>query len=147
MTASDPQSVRKTRWYSPTVGKFLFAILASQVVLYLSQHFKWFAFNQLKGHSVVITVTATTIGLLLIAGVLVLGRRAQFTLATLMLMVPVMAIPCSWLVREMNQARRQSQIVAGCEPYLFELQHSIARFGGSQMVRTDLREGSLWRRE
>jgi hypothetical protein len=64
-----------------------------------------------------ITVTATAIGLLLIAGVVVLGRKAQLTLATLMLMVPVMAIPCSWLVRELIQARRQAQIVAGCEPY------------------------------
>jgi hypothetical protein len=51
MTTSDSQSVRKTRWYSPTVGRFLFAILAL-----------------LKGHTVVITVTATEIGLLLIAG-------------------------------------------------------------------------------
>ena len=99
------------------MGKFVFAILATQVVLYLSQHFKWFAFNQLKGHTVVITVTATAIGLLLIAGVVVLGRKAQFTLATLTLMMPVMAIPCSWLVREMNQARRQALIVAGYEPY------------------------------
>ncbi|MCU0708327.1 MAG: hypothetical protein MUF23_08555 [Pirellula sp.] len=117
MTVSDPQSIRKTRWYSPTVGKFLFAILAAQVVLYLSQRFNWFAFNQLKGHTVVITVTVTAIGLLLIAGVVLLGRKAQLTLATLMLMVPVMAIPCSWLVRELIQARRQAQIVAGCEPY------------------------------
>jgi hypothetical protein len=117
MTTSDPQSVRKTRWYSPTVGKFLIGILALQGVLYLSQHFKWFAFNQLKGHSLVITVTVTAIGLLLIAGVVVLGRKAQFSLATLMLMALVTAIPCSWLVREMNQTRRQAQIVAACEPY------------------------------
>lgn len=101
MNASDPKSVRKTRWYSPTVGRFLFAILATQVVLYLSQHFKWFAFNQLKGHSVVIAVTVTAMSMLLIAGVVLIGRRAQFTLATLTLMVPVMAIPCGWLVREM----------------------------------------------
>lgn len=117
MTASDPQSVRKARWYSPTVAKFLFTILATQVVLYHSQHFKWFAFNQLKGHTAVITVTTTVIGLLLVAGVVVLGRKAQFTLATLMLIVPVVVIPCSWLVQEMNQARLQAQIVAAFEPY------------------------------
>jgi hypothetical protein len=117
MTTSDLQSVRKTRWYKPTVGKFLLALVASQVVLYLSQYYKWFWFNQFSGHTVVITVAATAIGLLLIAGVVVLGRKAQFTLATLLLMAPVMAIPCGWLVREMNQAQRQAQIVAGCEPY------------------------------
>jgi len=117
MTTSDLQSVRKTRWYKPTVGKFLLALVASQVVLYLSQYYKWFWFNQFRGHTVVITVAATAIGLLLIAGVVVLGRKAQFTLATLLLMAPVMAIPCGWLVREMNQAQRQAQIVAGCEPY------------------------------
>jgi len=117
VNASNPRAVHKTRWYSPTVGKFLFTILAAQILLYLSQHFKWFAFNQLKGHTVVITVTATAIGLLLMAGVVLLGRKSQFTLATLMLMVPVMAIPCGLLVREMKQARRQAQIVAGCDPY------------------------------
>jgi hypothetical protein len=51
MTTSDSQSVRKTRWYSPTVGKFLFAILALH-----------------KGHTVVITATATAMGFLVIAG-------------------------------------------------------------------------------
>jgi|688.fasta_scaffold137636_2 hypothetical protein len=117
MLTSDSQSVRHTHWYSPTVGKFLCVILALQVVLYLSQRFQWFALNQLKGHTVVIAVTATAIGLLLIAGVVLFGRKAQFTLATLMFMAPVMAIPCSWLVREMSQAQRQAQIVAECEPY------------------------------
>jgi hypothetical protein len=73
MTTSDLQSVRKTRWYKPTVGKFLLALVASQVVLYLSQYYKWFWFNQFSGHTVVITVAATAIGLLLIAGIVVLG--------------------------------------------------------------------------
>ena len=73
MTTSDLQSVRKTRWYKPTVGKFQLALVASQVVLYLSQYYKWFWFNQFSGHTVVITVAATAIGLLLIAGVVVLG--------------------------------------------------------------------------
>lgn len=105
----------KPRWYAPTPAKSLFAVLVMQGVLFLSAHYRWFWFNERKGYTVLITVAATAIGLLLLAGAVVVSRffksKSQFSLATLLLIVPVMAIPCAWLARGIEQARQQRDVV------------------------------------
>jgi hypothetical protein len=118
-TPGDIPKPRKPRWYTPTPAKFLFAVLVMQGVLFLSAHYRWFWFNNLKGCTVLIAVAATAIALLLLAGFVVVGRlfktKLQFTLATLMLMVPVMASPCAWLAREMELARCQREAIIAAE--------------------------------
>lgn len=102
---------RRPRWYAPTPGKFLLAVLLLQVVLFLSAQYRWFWFNERKGYTVLITVAATVLLLSMLCGWIAIGRlfraRAQFSLATLLLMVPVMAIPCAWFGRERELARQQ----------------------------------------
>lgn len=113
---SDVPKSRRPRWYVPTLAKFLFGVLVMQGVLYLSAHYRWFWFNERKGYTVLITVAATAIALLLLVGFVVASRffkaKAQFGLSTLLLMVPVTGVPCAWLAREIELARRQRDALA-----------------------------------
>lgn len=115
---SDAPTSRQPRWYAPTPAKFLLPILVMQGVLFLSAHYRWFWFNERKGWTVLITVAATAACLVLaivwgVIGRFVRAKRpSQFSLATLLLLVPVIAIPCGWLAREMDHTRRQIEIVA-----------------------------------
>lgn len=103
------------RWYGPTPAKFLFAVLVMQVVLFLSAHYRWFWFNERKGYTVLISVAATTIALLLLVGCVLVSRffksKTQFGLATLLLMVPVVAIPFAWLAPKVQQVRQQRDLL------------------------------------
>ncbi len=104
----------KPRWYVPTPAKFLLAVLIVQSILFLSAHYQWFWFNQHKGYTVLITVAATAILLFLLALAVGISQffksKAQFSLATLLLMVPVMAIPCGWLARDVALARELQEL-------------------------------------
>jgi hypothetical protein len=105
----------KPRWYVPTPGKLMVGVLVLQVILFLSARYRWFGFNELKGHTVLITVAVTASALLLMFVWMAVGRlfrwNVQFTLATLLWTVLVVALPCGWLAREMELARRQKRIV------------------------------------
>lgn len=105
----------RPRWYAPTPGKFLLAALLMQIGLYLSQHYQWFWFNRHKGYTVVIAVAATG-ALLFLLMIWLLARRlfqskAQFSLAVLLLVIPVVALPCGWLGREMTLAKQRREIL------------------------------------
>src|SRR5262245_7333798 len=103
------------RWHAPTPGKFLFAVLVLQGVLFLSARYRWFWFNEFKGCTVLIAMAATAALLLLLGGWVLVSRfmktRTQFSLATLLLMVPVAAVPCCWFARELALAQKQKEIV------------------------------------
>ncbi len=47
-------------------AKFLWAVLVMQGVLFLGSHYRWFWFNERKGGTVLITVAATAVALLLL---------------------------------------------------------------------------------
>jgi Leucine-rich repeat (LRR) protein len=115
-TTREVSKLATPRWYAPTPAKFLFAVLVMQGVLFLSAHYRWFWFNERKGYTVLITVAATALALLLLSGFVFASRffksRTQFSLATLLLVVPVMAIPCGWLTRDLEQARQQQDLLA-----------------------------------
>lgn len=111
MAETSPISVspgRKLRWYLPTPPALVFIVLAMQGVLFLSEQYHWFWFNERKGYTVLIAVAATAAALLLIACAFAISAlfksNGTFGLATLLLMVPIIAIPCAWLAREMEQA-------------------------------------------
>jgi hypothetical protein len=108
---SDAATTPKPRWYVPTPAKFLFAVLVMQGILFLSARYHWFWFNERKGYTVLIAVAATAVALPLLVAAVMVSRfsksKTQFSLATLLLMVPVMGIPCAWLAREMELARQQ----------------------------------------
>jgi hypothetical protein len=100
----------------PTSGKFVALLLLSVVALYLSDQYDWFAFNKQKGWTVLIAVASVTVGLVMIfiwsaAGYL-LGRKAQFGLSVLLLMMPTVAVPLAWLSVEMQRAKQLTEAIA-----------------------------------
>jgi hypothetical protein len=119
-TPGEIPTIRKPRWHDPTPAKFLFAVLLMQGVLFLSARYHWFWFNELKGYTVLITVAATAAALLLLAILVIVSRffraKSQFGLATLLLMVPLMALPCGWLAKELQQAERLDALINAVEP-------------------------------
>lgn len=114
-SSADIPTPRKSQWYTPTPAKFLWAVLVTQGVLFLSVHYRWFWFNGRKGYTVLIAVTVTAIALLVLSGLVLASRffttKLQFSLATLFSTVLAMAIPLGWLGWEIDQARKQHAIV------------------------------------
>src|SRR5690349_21264301 len=139
--ATDAPKPAKPRWYAPTLAKFLFAVLVMQGVLFLSAHYRWFGVNDRKGYTVLISVAATVIALVVFLGVVVVSRffksKAQFSLATLLLMVPVIGVPLGWLVREMDLARQQRDAVQ-----VLHKSRANAHVG-RQPVRENISHGAL----
>jgi hypothetical protein len=121
-------SAGKTPWYVPTPAKVLLALLLLQGFLITSANFQWFAFNREKGYSVLLAIAVTLLTLLLMAGWLMVSRffrnKAQFSLATLLLTVPVIAIPSAWFARELQIARRQKELVAELRAKSYDVQYS-----------------------
>ncbi len=110
------------RWYTITPNRVLIALLVWTGFLYLSKKFVWFEFNHHRGLTVLIAV-ASLVVVVLAFGLWGLAswlwklrtkRSApafQFSLATLLLFIPVFGITCSWFGKELRQARRQAAIV------------------------------------
>ncbi len=99
-----------------TPGRFVAALLAVEVVFWLSEPFRLFPFNSHKGWTVLIAVAcvgvflpAMTLGLI---GARLFRLRFQFSLRTLIALTVVAALPLSWLAVEMKNAREQREVVA-----------------------------------
>ena len=105
------------RWYHPTPDTFLIALLPIVGFLFLSERFRWFAFNEHKNWRVLIALAVVCVAVVLLllwlAVSLVLRRRFQFGLRSMLVFFAVVAIVCSWFTVKMQQARRQKEAVEG----------------------------------
>ena len=103
------------RWLHLTPDRFLFGLLALEGFLLLSEWRCWFAFNEHKGWTVLIAVASVGVALLLLTLWLVvsvlLRRRFQLGIRSLLAQVICVAIPCSWLAVRIQQARKQKEVV------------------------------------
>jgi len=74
-------------------------LLAVEGLLLLSERFRWFAFNERKGWTVLIAVAAVGLAglctLLWFAVALLLRRPFQFSIRSLLVLTVAVAIPCS----------------------------------------------------
>ena len=108
---------RKPRWFSPTPGRLLAVLLAVEGFLWLSERFRWFAFNQHKGWTVLTAVAAVGVFLLVMLGwfilALLLHCRFQFSMLSLLVLAVAVALPCGWLATEMKKAKKQREVVDG----------------------------------
>jgi len=91
--------------------------LTTTGILFVSEQYHWFAFNQYKGWTVLIAVASVVAVLVVMLlwwlAALILGWRFQFTIQSLLVLVVAVALPCSWLAVEMEKAREQGEAVEG----------------------------------
>jgi hypothetical protein len=112
MTGVD-DNLPKSRWFHLKPDRLIPALLAVEGLLWLSDRIGWPVWQ--KGHAVLTTVTAVGVALFLMliwfALVLVFRWRFQFTVRSLVVLVVLVAIPCSWLAVEREQAGKQHDAV------------------------------------
>jgi hypothetical protein len=103
------------RWYHLTPARFFIGLLVVQVLLLLSDQFQWFAFNEKKGCTVLIAVgvvgLAVVVMLVWFIVFLVLRRRFQFSVRSVLVFLLAVSLPLGWFAWEMQRARRQGEAV------------------------------------
>jgi hypothetical protein len=114
MNIADPQSAvpePNIRWFHPTPDRLVIALLAPEGCLLLSQ---WFGLLP-KGWPVLIAIATVAVVMLLMllwfAVALLFGRRFQFSIRSLLVLVVVVAVPCSWMAVERERAKTQKEAV------------------------------------
>ena len=84
-------------------------------LLWLSERFHWFGFNQHKGWTVLIAVAAVGVAALVMllwwAAGLIFHWRFQFGIRSLLVFCLSTSIAAGWLAVEMRRARRQADVV------------------------------------
>ena len=107
------------RWYRLTPEHCVVALLALEGLLWLSERFRWFAFNQHKGWTVLICLATVGAAFVLMflwfLSALIFRWRFQFSIRSLFVLTVVVAIPSAWLATEMKAARKQRETVEEIE--------------------------------
>jgi hypothetical protein len=117
-TARSPtteQKPSKFRWFRPTPARFLFLLLAVEGILLLSEHCRWFPFNEHKGGTVLIAIASVGVFLFMMLlwflASVIFHWRFQFSLRSLFVLTITVAIPFSWLAVEEKRATEQREVV------------------------------------
>ena len=101
--------------YRPAPRWLLLGLLAAEGFLMLSERFEWFAFGKHKGWLVLICLGAVggvlSLGLLCLLACVLFRRRFQFTIRSMLVLTFAIAVACSWLAVEMQQARKQRELL------------------------------------
>lgn len=109
----------KPRWYHLTPDRFILGLLLVEGCLLLSERFGWFSFNERKGMTLLIAVGVLAVALLILLSwfiaALLLRRRFQYGLRSLLVLTVVVAGLCSWFAVKKGQARRQREAVAAIQ--------------------------------
>ena len=109
---TDPTPNRR---FSPMPSWLILGLLVVEGLLWLSERYRWFWFNEKKGWTVLIGVAvvggAMLVMLLWFIVALVFKWRFQFSIRSLLVLTVAVAIPCGWLGVEMRAAKRQREVV------------------------------------
>ena len=109
---TDPTSNRR---FSPTPSWLIFGLLVVEGLLWLSERYRWFAFNSHKGWTVLIAVAVVGVAMLVMLlwflASLVFRWRFQYSIRSLLVLVVAVVLPFSWLAVEMKAAREQHDSV------------------------------------
>ena len=102
-----------SRWFHLAPDHVIIGLLLVEGLLWLSDRLGWPAWH--KGYSVLAAVATVPLALFFLALwfalALILHRRFQFYLRTLLVLVIVVILPCSWLSVTMREAERQRTAV------------------------------------
>ncbi len=111
---TDPKPTRR-RHLTLTPSWLIFGLLVVEGLLWLSERYRWFAFNSHKGWTVLICVAvvggAMLLMLLWFIVALVCRWRFQLSIRSLLMLTAAVAVPCSWLAVEMKAATNHAQAV------------------------------------
>lgn len=108
-----------TKRFAITLDRVLVGLLLVEGLLFLSDQYDWFAFNQRKGWTVLIAVVVVGGVLLLMSLWAAISwmvsrwikiRPFQFGLRSGLLLVAVVGSACGWLGAALRQARQQAEI-------------------------------------
>ena len=109
MASMDATTQARVRWFHLTPGRFVSALLAVEVLLWLSERFGWLGWH--KGYAVLTCVAVAGVVLVVtvvwFAVALLLRWRFQFSIRSLLVLVVVVALPCNWFMVELRKAREQ----------------------------------------
>jgi hypothetical protein len=110
----------RTRWFHLTPSRFIAALPVIEALLWLSDRFGWWH----KGYAVLAALAAVGVAMVLMLAwfgvAFILRRRFQFSLRSLLVLVVVVALPCSWLAVAIGAAKSQRHTV-----------HSVQVAGGA----------------
>jgi hypothetical protein len=126
MTDSAPTPRR----YRLTPDRCVIGLLVMEGLLWISDRFQWFWFNEKKGWTVLIGVAVVGVAFLVMLlwfiASLLFRWRFQFSIRSLLVLTIAVALPCSWLGVEMKEAKEQHDVV-----------DVIEKFGGAVGVGYD----------
>jgi hypothetical protein len=151
-TESSPTTDQpKPRWFHLAPDRCVVGLLILEGLLLLSERLQWFAFNQQKGWTVLITTASVAAGLLLLLLWFVVSLlfhwRFQYSIRSLLLLVLVVAVPCKWLATEMQATNRQKEVVDAIERLGWEVVFDYQMSGGRSEHAEEahaLGQGFLW---
>jgi hypothetical protein len=99
-------------WFSPTPDRLLHALLAVEVLLWLSDQLGWPAWH--KGYAVLSAVASVGAAMLLMLGWFITSRvfrwRFQLSIRSLLVLTVAVAVPFNWMSVEMKEARRERDV-------------------------------------
>ena len=135
---TDPKPTR--RRFRPTPAWLIFGLLVVEGLLWLSERYRWFWFNEKKGWTVLIAVAVVGVAMLVMllwfVASLVFRWRFQFSIRSLLVLTVAVAMPCSWLAVEMKKAKEEKELLeaimnmkgggAGFTTVSFEPSHGTA---------------------
>ncbi len=103
------------RWFSPTPACLIYGLLIVEGLLWLSERYTWFGFNEKKGWTVLIAVAVVGVAMLVVllwfAASLLFRWRFQFSIRLLLVLVDAVAMPFSWLAVEIKKTREEREAV------------------------------------
>ncbi len=109
-----PLAVLTRIGYHLTPDRLVLLMLAVEGLLWLSDRLGWPVWH--KGYAVLTAVASVGVAFLLMlawfAVALIFRWRFQFSIRSLLVLVVVVAVPCSWLAVDMKKAREQAEAVA-----------------------------------
>jgi hypothetical protein len=112
-SAHAPTSKPKLRWYYFTPDRLILGLLVLVGFLLLSEQLSWFAFSEHKNLALLIAVAdcGVTLSILILWFVvaLLLRKRFQYALRSLLALTMIVAILCSWFMVQRGQASRQQE--------------------------------------
>ncbi|HEY2882816.1 MAG TPA: leucine-rich repeat domain-containing protein [Pirellulales bacterium] len=144
---TDTASMPTRRWFTPAT--LLYLLLIAQATLMLSQRYRWFAFNEHPGWAMLICIISVATAIVVLLAWLIAARlfrwRFQFSLLSLFLVVLAVGIVCGWLLRELDRAHNQAELLANSQTggYSLLFEDNFTPNGGLQFFSGSL-PGPTW---